>query len=187
MTTAHVGLEPARTLASLVTEAPERSAAFDRLGLDYCCHGRRSLADACAAAGLDVEQVAAEVASAAAVQPAGVPVEPGALADHIEVSHHAFLHSELPELSALAANVLAVHGRRHPELVAIAQLVSALRADLEPHLAKEERVLFPAIRALARGERGLPFGTIRNPVRMMTVEHDGAGELLGIALEGAEP
>jgi regulator of cell morphogenesis and NO signaling len=105
-------------------------------------------------------------------------LEPAELADHIVATHHAYLHEELPLLDALAAKVLAVHGDRHLELQEVRQLVAAVRADLEPHLMKEERVLFPAVRALVGGRRDFPFGSIANPVRMMEVEHDRAGQLL---------
>ncbi len=168
-----------RTLGDLVVEAPGRAAVLDRLGLDYCCHGDRSLADACATAGLDVSAVAADLdQSELAATPADYPTEPSALADHIESTHHAYLHTELPELVALADKVAGVHGERHPELLEVHRLVAEIRDDLEPHLMKEERVLFPAIRALVDGVREFPFGTVQNPVRMMRFEHDRTGELL---------
>jgi regulator of cell morphogenesis and NO signaling len=49
---------------------------------------------------------------------------------------------------------------------------------------KEEQVLFPYIVALvqAADQNGAvpfaPFGTVKNPVRMMMIEHDTAGEIL---------
>ncbi len=46
-----------RTLAELVAENPARAVVLDHLGLDFCCHGNRSLSDACAAAGLDPDSV----------------------------------------------------------------------------------------------------------------------------------
>ena len=166
-----------RTLGELVAEAPGRAAVLDRLGLDYCCHGQRTLADACTEAGLEHDAVAAALV-AAVPEPVDHPTEPAALADHIEATHHAYLHAELPELDALAAKVVGVHGERHPELAEVHRLIVALRADLEPHLLKEERVLFPAIRALVGGASDFPFATVQNPVRMMSMEHDRAGELL---------
>ena len=90
-----------------------------------------------------------------------------ALAEHIVATHHRYLWEELPLLEALAAKVLAVHGERHPELSEVHELVMAVRADLEPHLQKEERVLFPAIAALAGGQREFAFGSVANPIRMM--------------------
>jgi iron-sulfur cluster repair protein YtfE (RIC family) len=55
-----------------------------------------------------------------------------------------------------------------------------LRDDLEPHLMKEEQVLFPMIRELAAATTVPTFhcGTLANPIRMMLLEHDRAGELL---------
>lgn len=170
----------ARNLGDLVAELPARAEVFDRLGLDYCCHGQRPLAEACAEAGLDPVEVAAAL-DASATPPTGSSasrLEPAALADHIEATHHAYLHAELPELTALAAKVLDVHGERHSELAEVRRLVGDLHADLEPHMLKEERVLFPAVRALVGGTRDFPFGTVRNPISVMTAEHDQAGELL---------
>lgn len=88
------------------------------------------------------------------------------------------LHEELPLLDALAEKVRDVHRSRHPELDHVARTVNAFRLDLEPHLAKEEQVLFPAIRAQGDGETSFPFGSIANPIRVMRGEHERAGELL---------
>jgi regulator of cell morphogenesis and NO signaling len=60
----------------------------------------------------------------------------------------------------------------------VAALVTELRADMEPHLDKEEQVLFPAIRRLAEDPMELPSGSISNPIRVMLVEHEQVGRLL---------
>ena len=76
------------------------------------------------------------------------------------------------------------HGENHPELFRINVLFRELGADLETHMTKEERVLFPyVIRMEAATKQHIPlfrppFGTVANPVRMMMLEHDRAGELL---------
>jgi regulator of cell morphogenesis and NO signaling len=170
-----------RSLGALVAEAPARARVFDQLGLDYCCHGDRSLAEASQAAGLDPDAVIAALAAAvppAATTTASTAGDLMALVDDILSGHHAFLRDELPALVALAAKVEAVHGSRHPELAAVHRLVAALRADLEPHMQKEERVLFPAVRRLVDGQRQFGFGTIDNPIGMMRFEHEQAGDLL---------
>lgn len=172
-------------LGEIVADNPGAARALDRLGLDYCCHGQLSLAAACAEAGLDPADVSAELD----VIPidgdrAWIELAPPALADHIVETHHRYLKEELPLLDALADKVLAVHGQRHPELAEVRALVSEVRADLEPHLMKEERILFPAIHDLVAGRRDFPFGRLANPVRMMLSEHDRAGELL-VALRRA--
>ena len=168
-----------RTLADLVSERPARARVLERLGLDYCCKGRRSLADAATDAGLDASSVAAQLAEV--TDPSGSDVDqldPLALVDHILDTHHRYLHEELPLIDALAAKVRDVHGGRHPELEQVAALVAEIRVDLEPHLRKEETVLFPAIRQLAAGPCELPFGSVANPISVMLREHDRAGELL---------
>ncbi len=169
-----------RTLGDLVAEVPARAAVFDRLGLDYCCHGQRLLSDACADAGLDAAAVADQIDVVR--RPAGgdshLTGDPVAMVEDIVATHHRYLRYELPELEQLAEKVDGVHGDRHPELAHVRELVTAIRAELEPHLDKEEKVLFPAIRRLVDGQRDFPFGTVQNPIRVMGVEHERAGELL---------
>jgi regulator of cell morphogenesis and NO signaling len=168
------------TLAQLVTEDTSRAPILDRLGLDYCCGGDETLAHACARLGLDPTDVVAQLDTGGGAGDAhayGASSTPELIA-HLVDGHHAYLHAELPELDRLSAKVLDVHGARHPELAEVRELVEALRADLEPHLLKEERVLFPAIEQMLAGPAQFPFGSIRNPIRMMGVEHDRAGEVL---------
>ncbi len=167
------------SLGDLVAACPAAARVLEAYGLDYCCHGERTLDAACAAAGVDAAEVDAALAALdASGDTMWTTLDAPELAAHIVETHHRYLHDELPLLDALAAKVVDVHGERHPELVEARRLVEALRADLEPHLLKEERVLFPAIAALAEGQRDFPFGSIANPIRMMTLEHDRAGELL---------
>jgi regulator of cell morphogenesis and NO signaling len=178
-TTESTPLPLERTLGELVAERPARARVLERFGLDYCCHGHRTLADAVAAAQLDPTAVTEELLAVVDLTGAEVDaLDPAALVDHILETHHAYLHEELPLLIALSSKVRDVHGSRHPELERVTELVAEIRDDLDPHLAKEERVLFPAIHAWLRGERSFPFGSISNPVRTMMLEHDRAGELL---------
>src|SRR5205085_5885216 len=114
-----------------------------------------------------------------------------ALVTHIVETHHAFTRGELERIEKLIAKVSAAHGARHPEIPEIGALFARLREDLDPHMLKEERVLFPFIVALERaataGERPPTphFGTVRNPVRVMASEHDAAGDLLVAIREAA--
>jgi regulator of cell morphogenesis and NO signaling len=167
------------TLAELVTANPAAARIFERFGLDYCCHGRQTLADACDRAAVDAATVADELSATPDSDDRDwVELDPPALADHVVDVHHRYLWEELPLLEALAEKVLSAHGGRHPELGDVRRLVTEVRADLEPHLLKEERVLFPAIRELGDGRHDFTFGSISNPVRVMHTEHDRAGELL---------
>ncbi len=178
-----MALTPTTSLAEVASAYPSLIRELERLGLDYCCGGKRSLDEACRQQGLDPVAVVAELSS----QPlaAGTPSEwlglpPGELVDHLEATHHRYLKQELPRLSELAAKVSRVHGDKHPELVKTAAVLAEIRADLEPHLRREEEVLFPMIRTLASATNrpSFPCGSIANPIAVMEHEHTAVGALL---------
>ena len=87
-------------------------------------------------------------------------------------------------MARLIEKVVSVHGVRHQELFKVQEIFLRLYDDLAPHLLKEENVLFPYIIEMAKAVRSGSrcespcFGTVHNPIRMMSVEHETAGELL---------
>ena len=171
------------TLASLVDEHPHAARVLERHGLDYCCGGAQRLDAACATAGIDPAAVLDAIAAEAPQDPRPAlwaTMSPVELVDHVERTHHRYLDAELPRLAELAAKVRGVHGERHPELVRIHATFTVLQEELEPHLRKEELVLFPLIRRLATSGEPVasPGETLRNPISVMLSEHDLAGELL---------
>ncbi|MGH3279653.1 MAG: iron-sulfur cluster repair di-iron protein [Trebonia sp.] len=144
-----------RTLADLVAENPARAVILDRAGLDFCCHGQRTLAEACAASGLDPAQVAGRLDAVSDAPPADwAGGGRASLAAHVESTHHGYLHAELPDLVRLADTVRNVHSAHHPELVDMATLVAQIAASFEPHLATEETDVFPTIAKLEPGTAG---------------------------------
>jgi regulator of cell morphogenesis and NO signaling len=101
------------------------------------------------------------------------------LADHIEQTHHAYLRSELPRLTRLVDKVTSVHGEAHAWLEDVRTVFAGLVAELEPHMMKEEQILFPMIRDIESGGSGASHcGSIENPIRVMEHEHDNAGQAL---------
>jgi regulator of cell morphogenesis and NO signaling len=175
-------LDESTTLAEVVNASPELARELERRGLDYCCGGQRTLADACESEGLDPATTIAELAEVAtpAPPPEWTTMTPEVLVDHLEAVHHRYLWDELPRLSALLDKIVSVHGERHPELADVAACFGEVRADLEPHMLKEERVLFPMIRELATSAAVPSFhcGSLRNPISVMLAEHDAVGDLL---------
>jgi regulator of cell morphogenesis and NO signaling len=169
-----------QTLADVVAADSSRARTLDRLGLDYCCGGAETLEDACARAGLDATDVVAQIDTNIAVDDGHncAGMLPAELVSHLVDVHHRYLQTELRELDQVAQKVVDVHGRRRPELQEVRALVAALRDDLEPHMQKEERVLFPAILELLGGPAAFLFGSIANPIGMMGLEHERAGETL---------
>jgi regulator of cell morphogenesis and NO signaling len=172
--------KPNQTLADMVANDPSRARTLDRLGLDYCCGGSDTLEHACARAGLDTADVVAQLDARTAFNETHncAGMRPAELVSHLVDVHHAYLQAELPELDALAQKVADEHAGRHAELDEVRTLVAGLREDLEPHMHKEERVLFPAILQILDGPAEFPFGSIANPIKMMGTEHDRVGDIL---------
>jgi regulator of cell morphogenesis and NO signaling len=167
-----------------VAERPAASRVFEAFGIDYCCGGRVSLERACAARKINPRDILAQLEQSTAANEKGseswLSAPLTALCNHIEQTHHAYLKTELPRLTAMIEKVIRAHGAKHPEMVQVQQSFADLRAELEPHMFKEEQILFPAIRRLEQSAAPtiFPFGTIENPIRMMEHEHDNAGECL---------
>jgi regulator of cell morphogenesis and NO signaling len=180
-----MSVDTAKTVREMVLEYPQATRVFEKLGIDYCCGGQKSLQEACEARNLLVDDVLASL-EAQAAQPAPTadwkqgPL--GELVEHIVGTHHAYVKSETPRLEQLLAKVCSVHGQNHPELHQIRQTFSDLGQELSTHLMKEENILFPYIvemeRTVTSGKPLRPpmFGSVKNPVQMMVMEHDAAGE-----------
>jgi len=179
-----------KTVREYALEIPAATRIFEKLGIDYCCGGGKSLADACTAAGVSVDEVLDSLnadlesvsTSAARDWQALTQAE---LITHIVEKHHAFTREELVRLEALLAKVSGVHGQNHPELFQIQDQFGKLRGELESHMLKEESVLFPYIVRMEEAAvvnqtlPPTPFRTVQNPVRVMMAEHDAAGYILG--------
>jgi regulator of cell morphogenesis and NO signaling len=177
-----VEIDTTTTLATLVDAHPHLARELERRQLDYCCGGGQTLAEACSRAGLDADVVAAELAL---VPHDDAPAEwttmdAAELVDHLESTHHRYLWDEMPRIGALVDKIVDVHGERHPELFGIRDCWVEFRTDMEPHLLKEERVLFPMVRDLVAATDAPTFhcGTLRNPISVMLREHDVVGDLM---------
>jgi len=184
-------LRPEQTVAEIVLRHPHMRARLEQLGIDYCCGGKKPLADAVKGAGLDLGTVLADleqsllqkVAATPATDWTAVPLT--VLADHILDTHHVFTRTQLARVSALLEKVQNAHRNRHGAMLdSLRNAFDPLRAELESHLMKEEQVLFPAIKGIdgflsGRSDRPVVHcGSVAHPIRQMEHEHDGAGAIL---------
>ena len=82
----------------------------------------------------------------------------------------------------MIAKVLNAHGASRPELARLAEVFQTLCKELTPHMSKEERVLFPAIRQMEQSteQHDFHFGSVSNPIRVMEQEHEHAGDALSM-------
>ena len=186
-----MNLSATRTVRELAIEIPNATRTFEKLGIDYCCGGGKTLSDACLHAHIPVDDVLRALEQGGSFTPAAEASLPdftngalGNLIEHIVTTHHVYVKQEIPRLQQLLHKVVSVHGNNHPELGKIQQTFQGMAAELTSHMMKEEHILFPHIVALEKAvNTGRPkptpvFGTVSNPVHMMQMEHDSAGAAL---------
>ena len=178
-----------QTVGELAAQSLAAVRVFEKYGIDYCCGGKQPLADACRDKGYDAESVRNELAAAiAGPVPSGADWHTAPLADlirHIVATHHEYLKRELPAVQTRLEKVYRIYNERYgPTLVGLPDVFNALKTELEAHLMKEERILFPAIAGMeAAAQSGGPApanhcGSVSNPIRVMEAEHESAGSAL---------
>jgi regulator of cell morphogenesis and NO signaling len=175
------------TVAELATAFPQSIMVLERLGIDYCCKGKQTIEQACSGSGITADELLTLI-SAAPKPSTGDSTwdhEPmSAIITFIVDTHHRYTREALAMLTSVAMKVRQVHGANHGELQLVEKLVQEMSDDLIPHMLKEEQVLFPYINAMEDASRvgkepPVPFfGTARNPIRMMMLEHEVVGEKL---------
>lgn len=164
-------------VAQIVLDHPETATIFQRLTIDFCCHGHQRLEDACAESGYDANAVIRELEAAIAARktPTDDPraLSTPALIDHIVNKHHAYLRTALPTVVGLAHKIATVHGMRDARLYELASLVRDLSDAMLPHLDEEETTVFPAMRAECPDRAAI--ATLLSEVES---EHEQVGALL---------
>lgn len=176
------------TIREIAVASPMTTKVFEEFKIDYCCGGNVGFIDACTKAGVDPAIVIGKL-NEVDQKPNNSRDLPESLdlcdlTDYIVEKHHVFTRGAIERLLPLMDKVARKHGAIHPELQSIKENFDRLADDLFVHMRKEETVLFPFIKELhaasvaGRTAATPPFGTVRNPVRMMMFEHDTAGELL---------
>jgi regulator of cell morphogenesis and NO signaling len=177
------------TVGEMAAAQPASVRVFEAHEIDFCCGGKVPLADACRERGIALEALLAEIGRASSGGAGDgkdwTGADPNDLIDHILSAHHAYLKTQLPRLEAMLAKVLSAHGERHGDVLGpLAETFGGLKQELDSHLMKEEMVLFPLIRSLAlarqagTGPQAHHCGSVRNPLRVMLMEHESAGEAL---------
>jgi regulator of cell morphogenesis and NO signaling len=157
----------ATTLAELAVTHPGAARIFHRHRLDFCCGGRRSLADACQERALDPERVLADI-TAEAAPPDAVRWDEAPLPDLVTFivdTYHARLRATLPDLVRMARRVEQRHGDKASCPTGLAAHLEGMHASVLDHLRKEEQILFPLI--VAGQGRGAAV-----PVHVMELEHE---------------
>ena len=161
---------------------------FSSYGIDFCCGGKISVAEACSNAKTDEALVIQALINLKNQTGSAVhdfdSWDIGFLADYIIHTHHQYVSKAIPQILPLAQKVADVHGEHHPEVVVVNELFNDLADELLSHMQKEEQILFPYIKKLVSDESegncsdGACFGTVIGPISVMEQEHENAGVIL---------
>lgn len=175
---------PETTIGEIVRALPATSRIFENLNIDYCCGGKKTLAEACRAKALDPATIVAML-TALYHSGNGIPADADAmtlsqLCDHIQEVHHGYLREELPRLDFMTRKVAAVHGEHEPRLFKLRKVFETFNAEMTTHTNEEDENVFPAIRRLeASGNGGSTASfNLAASLEKLEHEHDAAGAAL---------
>lgn len=176
-----------KTVAECVTENYKAADIFKKRGIDFCCGGKVLVKDICEKKKVSYEEIKQELLDIDQQVDNAHDFNSwnlSFLTDYIINTHHKYVQQNVPLIIEYSDKVARVHGHYHTEVVEINNLFHAVAEELTMHMGKEEQILFPFIKKIAEAYANgktlepTPFGSIANPIRMMEVEHDSAGDLL---------
>lgn len=174
------------TIGEYVAKDFRTAAIFSKYGIDFCCKGNRTIEEACEKKGVDTDQLMDQINTVLATKNDSAidfktwPLD--LLADYIEKTHHRYVEEKTQILLPFLDKLCKVHGANHPELFEINELFIGCAGELAQHMKKEELMLFPFIKKMAKaaltdGKIVKPqFGTVKNPIAMMMQEHETEGD-----------
>ena len=169
----------------IVIESPTAIPVLEHFGIDYCCGGKHTLAEACTKCDQSVALVLEELehrgsnTTAPEVQWQTAPLRE--LIDHIVLKHHTFTREHLVLIRELADKVERRHGAAHPEVHSLTEVLASISVELTHHFFCEENVLFPYMAQLDEKQTSAAhpiFDNMQQPVTQMMREHDKTGNEL---------
>lgn len=169
----------------VVTENFQAAELFEKLGIDFCCNGNRSLQEALAEKKISNSEFLEELKkvnlSISSDNQRFSEWDLNSLTQYIVNNHHTYVKNAIPELTAHLQKVYNAHGEKYPYIADVQKIFNQVAEEMTNHMMKEERILFPLIKYLTETQKFNEkpktggFGTIRNPIRQMEAEHVSAG------------
>jgi regulator of cell morphogenesis and NO signaling len=166
------------TVGEIVAQDFRTAGIFRKAGIDFCCGGKKSLAQACEEKNINPSQILDQLNHLDAE--GGIAInynewEPGFLCEYIVNTHHTYVKKTLPELVWYTAKIASVHASHHPELLKVENLFAQINKELTVHLKNEEDVLFPAIKRMKTNASEEDRQLIQSEIMRMSEEHEFAG------------
>jgi regulator of cell morphogenesis and NO signaling len=175
-----------QTLASIVSNNHQTVPVLEKYQLDFCCRGKRTLAEACTERGLNIEGIIKELECSTGDKERSMPftsMTAEQLISHILIHHHFYVKQSMPTIIGHLEKVAGKHFDRFPYMIGVLNLFREVEAEMTLHMHKEEAILFPRIKemeALLLKDKNAKFpkGHINGPIIVMEMEHEQAGDAL---------
>lgn len=173
------------TIGQLSAADFRKVKVFKKFGLNFSCHGQKTIDEACAEKQVDPSLVKDAINNITATEDIALNYNDWSLPlliSFIIHRHHLFVKTHLPELQNLSHQLSK--NSTDPALIKIEHLTTILEKELSAHLHKEEVILFPYITALTKYEdnpesiTSFGFSTINTPVNIMMTEHESADDII---------
>jgi len=173
------------TLAEVVKQYPQTIPYLNDLHLDYCCGGHLPMEESLAGGSVELsavlqelnritEQPVSETGGGAASIEAFGKLSVNEMLSDLEATHHVTEREMMGQIEQLLNKILVVHYPHHGTALAkIHNLFARLKADLEEHFAKEERLVFPLMRSHPH-----PDAETIALVKELEGEHTDVGDML---------
>ncbi len=179
-----MNIQEDQIIGKLVAQNYRTASVLKKYGIDFCCQGNRTLNNACKDKNIDLKSVINDLEN---LTQANTTTDYQSwsidlLADYIEKTHHRYVEEKTQEIKPYLDKICKVHGKHHPELYEINEHFITTAGELAMHMKKEELILFPFIRKMAKAKQeniqleAPHFGTIQNPIQMMMNEHTSEGD-----------
>ncbi|MBK8788265.1 MAG: iron-sulfur cluster repair di-iron protein [Chitinophagaceae bacterium] len=175
-----------QTLATIVTNNHFTVPVLEKYDLDFCCKGKRTLADACTEKGISIEAISEELEKSSEIPTTKMPfteMTAEQLISYILIHHHFYVKQSMPTIIGHLEKVAAKHGDRFPYMAEVLSLFREINDEMTMHMHKEEVILFPRIKEVtaqqeAHQHSNLAPGYIAAPIQVMELEHEHAGDIL---------
>lgn len=169
----------------IVLETPDAVSVLEHFGIDYCCGGTDTLAEACTKRNRSIASVIEALARKQRNDDKSendwrtAPL--GDLVRYIVQKHHGFARTQLGVIRDLVSKVERRHGESHPEIYQISGVLTGINAELTHHFSCEEDVLFPYIEQMEPNRNSATQAGLagaQQPVARMMNDHNRTGDEL---------
>jgi regulator of cell morphogenesis and NO signaling len=172
----------AMKVGEIVANDLRTAAIFKVAGVDFNCAGNETLEKICKDKKLDISAIESNIDELE-------PLENNQshnfsewdldlLCDYIMNTDHKTLANQLLKLSIYTETIADVHGSHHPELLKIAIQFTKINIELKQQMAKEEEVLFPAIKEVMHTNSSGSKSIVVSEINGLKAEHEFARNVL---------